>query len=65
MGQHWRVNLHVSRDAIEDNFGTFLDYFVVIEKVEEEKHVLMLILISCNPVPELLARALWLQLVVH
>ena len=58
-GEHWGVDLLVSRDAVENDLRTLLYNLVVVEQVEEEEQILMLVLVCRHPVPELFACTLW------
>ena len=65
LGQHRHIKFHVGLDPIQDDLGTLLDNLVIVEKIKEEEHVLMLVLVRGHPIPELLTGARRIKLIVH
>ena len=53
LGDHGHEEDLVDSDAVEHNFGAFLDQFIVILQVEERAHLLYVVLVLRHPVSEL------------
>ena len=59
--QHRHKDLRVGLDWVENNLSTFFDELVIIHKIEEEKHCLVVVLVGHDPVPELIGSVLRIE----